>query len=98
MKCPRCVTNKLYPSKTQSLQCGGCGGQLLEPHMSESLLKQHEVTSEAIKASEASSDIRCPSCGFAMVRLRMDDVTIDACPGCGSVWLDAWERGRVERD
>ena len=40
--------------------------------------------------------MRCPKCGEPLKATPSHRVTIDACPGCGGIWLDkgAWE-GRV---
>ena len=33
----------------------------------------------------------CPACKNAMITLELEDVEIDYCTSCGSVWLDAGE-------
>ena len=40
--------------------------------------------------------MRCPKCGEPLAATPGRGVTIDACPGCGGIWLDKgkWE-GRV---
>ena len=40
--------------------------------------------------------MRCPKCGEPLEDMPSSRVTIEACPGCGGIWLDkgAWE-GRV---
>jgi len=37
--------------------------------------------------------MRCPKCGEPLKATPSHRVTIDACPGCGGIWLDkgAWE-------
>ena len=97
MRCPRCQVNRLALAGHQSHACAGCGGQLLETQESERLLREHALTPDQVKAIQDKSDIACPSCGFHMVKLMLDSTEVEACPGCGAIWLDAWERRRVER-
>lgn|GEM_PF-1198042 len=39
----------------------------------------------------------CPSCSTRMARAPVGGVHVDACKGCGSVWLDADELGAITR-
>lgn len=40
--------------------------------------------------------MRCPKCGEPLKATPSHRVTIDACPGCGGIWLDKGAReGRV---
>ena len=51
---------------------------------------------ESEQAMRTSTRTRCPKCGEPFEATPDRRVTIDACPGCGGIWLDkgAWE-GRV---
>lgn len=39
----------------------------------------------------------CPACGSELEAESCAQVTVDACPNCGGVWLDQGELGRVIR-
>jgi hypothetical protein len=56
-----------------------------------------EKSAEEIEqAIRTYTRMRCPKCGEPLAATLGCGVTIDACPGCGGIWLDKgeWE-GRV---
>ena len=48
---------------------------------------------EIEQAMRHSTRMRCPKCGAPLEETPARRVTMDACPGCGGIWLDkgAWE-------
>lgn len=42
--------------------------------------------------------IDCPKCRAPMKHLRVGDVLIDRCHGCGGLWLDALEKDKLAGD
>ena len=51
---------------------------------------------ESEQAIRHYTRMRCPKCGEPLKVMPSHRIKIDACPGCGGIWLDkgAWE-GRV---
>jgi len=39
--------------------------------------------------------IACPKCDAAMRRVRVDDLSVDRCTGCGGLFLDLFEKERL---
>jgi len=67
----------------------------------ELLVALREKNAEEIEqAIRTYTRMRCPKCGESLETTLDRRGTIDACPGCGGVWLDkrAWEGlvGRTE--
>jgi Zn-finger nucleic acid-binding protein len=48
---------------------------------------------ESEQAIRHYAHMRCPKCGEPLQATPARRVTMDACPGCGGIWLDkgAWE-------
>ena len=41
--------------------------------------------------------MQCPACGRALERMTVADVTVDVCRGgCGGIWFDARELGKLD--
>lgn len=57
------------------------------------LLKQmREKLDAERKAQERKQSLmKCPKCGGDLKEKKMADVTVDVCPDCGGMWLDAGE-------
>jgi hypothetical protein len=47
-------------------------------------------TTEAA-AVKGTASMRCPKCGTALVSHTLHDVSVDECPSCHGMWLDAGE-------
>ena len=67
----------------------------------ELMVALREKNAEEIEqAIRTYTRMRCPKCGEPLEATPDRQVTIDACPGCGGIWLDKgeWERlvGRTE--
>lgn len=47
--------------------------------------------SARLAAERKSHFMKCPKCGANLTTVDRDHVSVDACPECGGVWLDAGE-------
>jgi uncharacterized C2H2 Zn-finger protein len=60
----------------------------------ELIVALREKSAEEIEqAIRTYTRMRCPKCGEPLEAMPDRRATIDACPGCGGIWLDkgAWE-------
>jgi Zn-finger nucleic acid-binding protein len=39
--------------------------------------------------------MQCPRCRGLLAEMRRAGILVDACPGCGGVWLDRGELARI---
>jgi hypothetical protein len=53
-------------------------------------LREKSAT-EIEQAIRAYTRMRCPKCGEPLAETPARQITIDACPGCGGIWLDKGE-------
>ena len=53
-------------------------------------LKEQRALLDAQRAEKAR-DMTCPRCGATLTHRPYHGVTLDACPSCHGVWLDAGE-------
>ncbi len=110
MKCPAC-SNTLQQMTAGDVQVdickNGCGGiwfdnfelkKFDEPHESEgeSLL---EIERDENLVIDRTKRFNCPKCdNIVMMRHFFSvkkEVQVDECPGCGGIWLDAGELGKI---
>lgn len=49
----------------------------------------------AVKDEHLDSRLRCPHDARLMEKVAIGDFTIDRCAGCGGMWFDARELGKV---
>jgi Zn-finger nucleic acid-binding protein len=104
MDCPKCrelMEIVEFGTDIKVARCKGCGGLLCKSATLQRL--RDEWISDAVldKGSAALGarhnamlDIDCPECGTRMVRIRdheQSHITLDSCPNCSSVFLDAGE-------
>jgi uncharacterized protein len=61
----------------------------------EKLRLQDEAGREATARELAIG--RCPKCGSRLTQSSLDNVTLEACPSCGGIWLDKGELAAVSR-
>jgi hypothetical protein len=54
-------------------------------------LKEQRAALDAQRASRTHVGLTCPRCGTTLTPKPYAGVTLDACPGCHGVWLDAGE-------
>jgi uncharacterized protein len=65
----------------------------------ELLRKQRERASAAsIEAERKSHYMKCPKDGYDLSSSQHHGVTIETCPHCGGIWLDAGELEVVTKD
>jgi len=104
MHCPKCSTlmeTVEFGTDITVTRCTGCFGlyckwqtlqQLREEWVSDSVL---DKGSPALGAKHNEKrDIACPECGATMARVRDNEqqhITLDSCPDCDGVFLDAGE-------
>ena len=55
----------------------------------EALRQAKEGETEA--ALKEAAHMRCPKCGTRLIPHTLHDVSLDECPSCHGVWLDAGE-------
>jgi hypothetical protein len=107
MNCPACTREltKLTAGPIAVDVCaGGCGGIWLDHFELTKIDEQSESAGEALLDVPRDSSLlvdlerrrTCPKCEPEMVMMRhftsvTRKVTIDECPGCGGIWLDAGE-------
>src|SRR5262245_57198497 len=46
---------------------------------------------ERAAAEKKSHFMKCPKCGNDLKEVTQDQVSVDVCPNCGGLWLDAGE-------
>ena len=104
MKCPKCheqMETIEFGTNISIVRCTGCYGlfcklntlrQLRDEWLADTVLDKGSAAVGA-KHNEMT-DIRCPECGTTMDRVRDEEqshITLDECPGCDGVFLDAGE-------
>ncbi|MGH9786870.1 MAG: zf-TFIIB domain-containing protein [Terriglobia bacterium] len=66
---------------------------------------QRRLQAEAKKAQALAEDekkrlrdlhhLHCPKCGTKLQEAVMKEITVDICPGCHGIWLDAGEMEKL---
>jgi len=65
----------------------------------ELLRKQRERAAAAsLEAERKSHHMKCPKDGYDLASSEYHGVTIETCPHCGGMWLDAGELGAVAKE
>jgi uncharacterized protein len=65
----------------------------------ELLRKQRErAAAAALEAERKSHHMKCPKDGYDLTSSEYHGVTIETCPHCGGMWLDAGELDAVAKD
>jgi len=101
--CPACG-QKLYAAEINGFVChicrDGCGGVLIDNTVLRKIIDSPKIISDEVlnikinksKLNKTSKIRTCPRCeNQKMVRKFRNDVEIDECYRCGSVWLDHGE-------
>ncbi|MGD0167559.1 MAG: zf-TFIIB domain-containing protein [Gaiellaceae bacterium] len=107
MNCPACdrtLTTMTAGPITVDACSGGCGGIWFDHFELKTVDEKSEAAGEmlldiprdASLAVDLNQRRTCPKCGPQMVMMRhftsvAHRVTIDECPNCGGIWLDAGE-------
>ena len=104
MDCPKCYQSievVEFGTDIKLLRCTSCYGLFCKAHTLQQLREEWLSDSVLDKGSPAQGakhneqrDIACPECGATMVRVRDSaqvHITLDSCPNCDGVFLDAGE-------
>lgn len=110
MKCPACgniLTLMVAGDVTVNVCEHGCGGIWFDWFELKKLDQPHESAGEAILNLACNRDVAvdltkkrpCPKCDNVVMRQHFcsvkKQVTVDECPNCGGVWLDAGELTQI---
>lgn len=114
MNCPACgraLTTMTAGPISVDVCSGGCAGIWFDHFELKKVDEQSESAGAALlevpRDSSISVDLErrrtCPKCGPEMVMMRhftsvARKVTIDECPSCGGVWLDAGELAAIRNE
>lgn len=104
MKCPKCyalMETVEFGADSTVMRCTGCSGLFCKWQTLEQLRDEWLADTVLDKGSAALGakhdkmlDIACPDCGATMDRVQDSDqshITLDTCPDCDGVFLDAGE-------
>ena len=104
MECPKCMNTMVpieYGTEIKVLRCTGCRGlfckrQALEQMRDEWLIDTVLDTGSATDGAKYNEikDIPCPGCNSTMDHVQDNEqahITLDICPDCDGVFLDAGE-------
>jgi Zn-finger nucleic acid-binding protein len=99
-KCARCSEDLSVPvGALEEEECESCGGRFLPARGVERLLRdERKLDFDVLRAlSEEFGDegLTCPGCGQKMSTVQVKGERVDLCFGCGGLWLDAGELGRL---
>ena len=99
--CPACAgdTSLTGWKDVYGFECQSCRGHLIRKDSLVAFLTKHEATIAYLEhlervreAPESRRTLRCPECSEGGYRaLRTEHVEIDACAGCGGLFLDDGE-------
>jgi len=110
MKCSVCgnmLTERLVEGITVDVCDGGCGGIWFDNYELEKMDEKHETAGEELLNIACDPNIEvdherqrnCPKCSDIIMMRHFfspeHQVEIDECGGCGGVWLDSGELGRI---
>jgi len=110
MKCPAC-SNDLTPTAigdvTVDVCKDGCGGVWFDNFELSKFDEAHEACGEQLLSVEAGAPVNvdakarrnCPKCADIVMQQHFFSVkrgvTVDECPRCGGIWLDAGELRQI---
>ena len=57
--------------------------------------QQEAATNERLATERRSHLMKCPACGYDLVRGEWEHVVLDQCPHCHGVWIDAVQARRL---
>jgi Zn-finger nucleic acid-binding protein len=110
MNCPACgneLEEKTIGGIAVDVCQGGCGGIWFDNFELEKFDEPHESAGQRLLDIERDESVvvdrekrlNCPKCdGIVMMRHFFSvkkEVEVDECPGCGGLWLDAGELGKI---
>ena len=110
MKCPACgnmLEEVTVEDVTVDICKGGCGGIWFDIFEIKKFDEPHESAGQALLDVERDQStivdhtkrLQCPKCEDVVMMRHFfsvkKEVEVDECPGCGGIWLDAGELGRI---
>jgi Zn-finger nucleic acid-binding protein len=114
MNCPACrreLTTMTAGPITVDVCAGGCAGIWFDHFELAKVDEQSESAGASLLEIKGDPSVTidlekrrtCPKCGPGMVMMRhfssvSRKITIDECPNCGGVWLDAGELRTIRSD
>jgi Zn-finger nucleic acid-binding protein len=114
MTCPACghvLSTRTAGDLTVDVCDGGCGGIWFDHFELKKVDEQAESAGERLLdvrrdpgvVVDPAERYRCPGCTDGVVLMRhfwsvKREVTIDECPECGGIFLDAGELGRIRSE
>jgi Zn-finger nucleic acid-binding protein len=113
VNCPACnlaLTQITSAGVTVDACDGGCGGLWFDHYEFKKFDEPFEAGEELLRVrrdpsttTDATKRYTCPHCTDGVVMMRHfvsveHAITIDECPECGGVWLDAGELARVRTE
>lgn len=103
MPCPRCQAHTLQAVQLKDPpveidRCSDCGGLWFDARELE-MIMDVAVKELAIPSGAEKSGLACPRDGEVLYAYNypQTDVTVDMCPGCTGLWLDAGELQEIKR-
>ena len=112
MKCPACEREleRMDVGDIVVDVCrNGCGGIWFDNFELEKVDEQHETAGEALLDIERDETIKvdhsqirtCPKCKDVKMMKHFSsvkrEVEVDECGGCGSIWMDCGELGKIRK-
>ena len=104
MDCPKCckpMETVEFGTEIKVMRCTGCCGLFCKAHTLQQLREEWLSDTVLDKGSailgarhNEMRDIACPECGVTMDRVKDREqahITLDSCPQCDGVFLDAGE-------
>jgi uncharacterized protein len=104
MDCPKCckpMETVEFGTNIKVMRCTGCSGLFCKWQTLQQLRTEWLADTVLDKGSAAAGaklnemrDIACPDCGTTMERVKdreQSHITLDSCPACDGVFLDAGE-------
>lgn len=113
MICPACdhaLTAMRVGGLTVDVCQGGCGGIWFDAFELRQVDEPHEAAGEPLLGVARDATIHvdparkrdCPRCFRVKLKRRFfsprRQVEVDECPGCGGIWLDAGELGKIREE
>lgn len=110
MQCPACgntLQAMTVKDVTVDVCKGGCGGIWFDNFEIKKFDEPHESAGQVVLQIEKNPGVQvdherrrnCPKCRDVVMMRRFfsvqRQVEIDECPGCGGIWLDQGELGRI---
>jgi len=77
--------------------CPSCRGVWFDRGEVGRIAGSRELETLIVRYAGGRSDLACPRCATAMARRPVSEVTLDVCPKCHGIWMDAGELDAAAR-